>query len=314
MMLQSILSFVIISASIALAVFVFNRKPHNQVVPSDEFDEVDPESDQNGISPFDSFDQLWAKLVPEFGSAETIQGELIRSIGRLSHDYYANGYTNWGGEFQNSLSLIKSHLMDGTFDSSKTKEIQSDITEIEAYIRDEQRNYDLDEAHQRLLDATTLWCQRHTELIAYGKNNEANDFARTDTIKPNNGIIVQFALIPNLNPSDLINEATLFDNPFLRSTEISDSLCEHFVLKIESVNHLFDFFKIKASLLHENLWKLSIQDLEVLSEEYLDEKYQSWIDISGQENTMDEYGSLLMAQTFLKSHSSDEIFAVLRIK
>jgi hypothetical protein len=134
-MLQTILSFLIVAASIAILIFVFNRKPHNQSLSSDELEENESDSEQNRINSFDTFDQLWDKLVPKIGSAETIQGELIRSIGRLSHDYYANAYANWGVEFQKSMDFLKSHLMDGTFDTSISKEIQSDIIEIEAYRR-----------------------------------------------------------------------------------------------------------------------------------------------------------------------------------
>jgi hypothetical protein len=40
------------------------------------------------------YDVLWDKLVPSAGNAETIQGEMIRSVSRLFYDYCNNGNCN----------------------------------------------------------------------------------------------------------------------------------------------------------------------------------------------------------------------------
>ena len=40
------------------------------------------------------YEELYKKLVPNSGSAQTIHGELIRAISRLSHEYYNNGNCN----------------------------------------------------------------------------------------------------------------------------------------------------------------------------------------------------------------------------
>lgn len=49
------------------------------------------------------YSELYDKYVPTQGSAETLNGELIRAISRLAHDYYNNGNGNaaeqvWGNE------------------------------------------------------------------------------------------------------------------------------------------------------------------------------------------------------------------------
>jgi len=152
------------------------------------------------------------------------------------------------------------------------------------------------------------------------KKQTTSDFAKVNVVddcsfsQPINRFMIQFVSIPDLNPSDLLDEAILFDHPYLRSANFSYSLCEHFIKKIENAKRLFKFFKIQESLIYENVWKLSFQDLDVLTEKYLDENYQNWISISDQDNTMDEYGSLLEIQNLLQNHSGKEIFAVLRIK
>ena len=40
------------------------------------------------------YTKLWESLVPDSGEAETIEGELIRAIGRLFHEYCNNGNCN----------------------------------------------------------------------------------------------------------------------------------------------------------------------------------------------------------------------------
>ena len=41
-----------------------------------------------------AFDNLWNKMVPIEGEAETEYGEAVRALGRLGHDFYNNGYGN----------------------------------------------------------------------------------------------------------------------------------------------------------------------------------------------------------------------------
>lgn len=40
------------------------------------------------------YGDLWNNLVPDKGSAKTINGELVRAIGRLNYEYYNNGNCN----------------------------------------------------------------------------------------------------------------------------------------------------------------------------------------------------------------------------
>lgn len=48
-----------------------------------------------------TYDRLYAKLVPEEGKCETLEGELIRAASRIHHDYYNNGFgNNWSGAYK----------------------------------------------------------------------------------------------------------------------------------------------------------------------------------------------------------------------
>lgn len=40
------------------------------------------------------YDELWTKLVPPIGDAETTNGELLRTSAKLYHDYFNNGNMN----------------------------------------------------------------------------------------------------------------------------------------------------------------------------------------------------------------------------
>lgn len=42
----------------------------------------------------EEYKKLYAELVPDMGSAKTLNGELIRAISRLSYDYFNNGNCN----------------------------------------------------------------------------------------------------------------------------------------------------------------------------------------------------------------------------
>lgn len=40
------------------------------------------------------YEKLWDELVPGSGEAETVKGELVRIVGRITHEYYNNGNFN----------------------------------------------------------------------------------------------------------------------------------------------------------------------------------------------------------------------------
>ena len=42
----------------------------------------------------EEFDQLWKDLVPWAGEADTLEGEVVRSIGKISYEVYNNNCCN----------------------------------------------------------------------------------------------------------------------------------------------------------------------------------------------------------------------------
>mgnify|MGYP004675232261 CR=1 FL=1 len=82
-------------------------------------------------------EELWQMLVPGQGIASTIQGELIRIVGKVSDEIYRNGGINWENGYQKMLDSIPKYVKKGQFDKneqiiklSKEININSD-TELE---------------------------------------------------------------------------------------------------------------------------------------------------------------------------------------
>lgn len=53
------------------------------------------------------YDRLWKRLVPAEGKADTLHGELLRSISRIYYDLYNNGFGN--GPFTKEWNIIRHH-------------------------------------------------------------------------------------------------------------------------------------------------------------------------------------------------------------
>ncbi len=62
----------------------------------------------DGVSPIfvkskrwtQQFDELWKMLVPDKGHAFTVQGEVIRIVGKVTREILDNGSINWDSEYE----------------------------------------------------------------------------------------------------------------------------------------------------------------------------------------------------------------------
>ncbi|HEY2492929.1 MAG TPA: hypothetical protein VGI33_08460 [Paenibacillus sp.] len=57
--------------------------------------------------------ELWEYLIPPQGHAQTVQGEVIRITGRVSHEVLNNGGGNWDAEYRKMLDALTRHLGSG---------------------------------------------------------------------------------------------------------------------------------------------------------------------------------------------------------
>lgn len=123
---------------------------------------------------------LWDKLVPEEGEAETVQGEMVRAIGRIQGDYYQNGFGNWHQCYELSR-LLADHLADeNTFNPFTAGVIRADIRALDLigqwcmYSGNLEQTFlssihDTGKIFQRLDAAIVVWCERHPEPIPYNQ-------------------------------------------------------------------------------------------------------------------------------------------------
>jgi hypothetical protein len=119
------------------------------------------------------FNDLFEKLVPEFGQSNTVQGELIRAIGRMAHEYFGNGFCNWDAGYERLAAFALRHLTDATFGPQTIAGIRADIEHIQAYGRRQNTaGYDLDAAFDRLMQAAVGWCQRHPSPMPHSPDPE----------------------------------------------------------------------------------------------------------------------------------------------
>ena len=61
----------------------------------------------------EQFGELWDSLVPGNGPAISVQGELIRISGKISHELLDNGGINWDEDYQKMLESIEKYVSEG---------------------------------------------------------------------------------------------------------------------------------------------------------------------------------------------------------
>jgi hypothetical protein len=112
--------------------------------------------------------QLWDDLVPISGQADTVQGELVRAIGRLAGELERNGNGNWDDGFRRFVRFLRDRLSDpAVFDKPTRDLIGEDLRQIEA-IGEGTAGYsawDEECAYDRVTDRVVEWCRLHPEPI-----------------------------------------------------------------------------------------------------------------------------------------------------
>ena len=120
---------------------------------------------------FDEAKKLWRAYVPESGQADTVQGELMRSIEKLRWEAQNNGNINWDKDFSLLADFIKKTLLAwDQFDTHAQKEIDNDIK----VILDFRHPYVEDDVYDRLIDRIVEWSRTHPEPVAHELNKNLN--------------------------------------------------------------------------------------------------------------------------------------------
>jgi hypothetical protein len=115
------------------------------------------------------FQRLWRELVPATGQAKTVQGELVRAIGRLSDEAYRNGNINFDKGHRIQCEYLRKNLKDrAVFSEAEIQEIDQWIDRIL-----DAKNPDLSGSsspYYRLAEKVVAWCKAKPDRIAHKEN------------------------------------------------------------------------------------------------------------------------------------------------
>lgn len=105
---------------------------------------------------------IWRNLVPKSGQCNTIQGELLRAVEKLSWEGQNNGNVNWDSGFVILLDFLESTLSDepGIADDMK-KSLREDL----GVLRNYEFPYTEEDLYDRLTEAVVAYCRLHPRLI-----------------------------------------------------------------------------------------------------------------------------------------------------
>lgn len=105
---------------------------------------------------------LWQTFVPRRGQAETVQGELIRSVEKLRDEANRNGNVNWSSNHEKLVAFVRGTLLDsGLFDTAAETEIHSDTRRL----LDFEHPATEDEPFDRLTDRIVEWSRAHPHPV-----------------------------------------------------------------------------------------------------------------------------------------------------
>lgn len=112
---------------------------------------------------------IWKNYVPKSGQANTVQGELLRSIERLRWEAQNNGNANWDKYFRKFTTFIWKTLKDKPELSREDKEtLKSDLDRLRNYCEP----YLEDDLYDRITDLICKWYISNKEPIIRDIDNK----------------------------------------------------------------------------------------------------------------------------------------------
>ncbi len=125
----------------------------------------------DGLGKYQSeYDALWQRFVPKSGAAETLQGELVRLIGRLASEFYHNGNTNWttnAGYFK-MATCLQTELSRCFEDEQDKDAIAMTMSQIIAQGRTGIQDYlEGEDQYDKMTNYVVQFCQAHPQPISH---------------------------------------------------------------------------------------------------------------------------------------------------
>ena len=117
------------------------------------------------------FSRLWDQLVPLSGQAPTVQGELVRSIGRLTDEAFRNGNVNFDRGHRIMCQFLREKLSDPSVFT--TAEIQGINQSIDRILVDERPDVmGPVTAFDRIKEQVVRWCAARPTPISREMNKD----------------------------------------------------------------------------------------------------------------------------------------------
>lgn len=105
---------------------------------------------------------IWRNLVPKSGQAETVQGELLRAIEKLSWEAQNNGNINWDSRFKMFIEFLGTTLSaEPRLPTALINVVKSDL----AILANFEEPYTDDDVYDRLTEAVVAYCRLNPTLI-----------------------------------------------------------------------------------------------------------------------------------------------------
>jgi hypothetical protein len=118
---------------------------------------------------FEEAGALWRTYVPPRGQADTVQGELIRSVEKLRDEAQRNGNINWRRDHAVLAEYLRTTLVDsGIFSPESCGQIEADVERLLDYERPETS----DEPYDRLEARVVEWARVHPDPVPRTHNTQ----------------------------------------------------------------------------------------------------------------------------------------------
>lgn len=110
---------------------------------------------------------IWHNAVPEKGQCACVQGELIRSIGKLRWEAQNNGNGNWDDRFEMFVSYLRQNL--GTAECFSVSDLRSLHEDLDR-LMDFKDPYIEDDLYERLTSLAVEYCRATPAWIPHQHN------------------------------------------------------------------------------------------------------------------------------------------------
>ncbi len=113
-----------------------------------------------------TFAEVWEDLVPEQGPATTIQGEILRAVGRLAGEDRRNGCVNWDEDYEDLVEFLRTWLpSDRVFRAAQRARISTDLDAVVANGRSGIDHEVIRVVFGRLIEDASAYCRAFPDPV-----------------------------------------------------------------------------------------------------------------------------------------------------